>query len=41
MTVFFPINEILLSLDWILYLLSGVKSVLIYGAKIQFVFINF
>lgn len=33
----FPINKILLSLDWILYLLNEVKSVLIYAFEVLLV----
>lgn len=33
----FPINKILLSLDWILYLLNEVKFVLIYAFEVLLV----
>lgn len=41
MAAFSPINEILFSLDCILSLLNEMKSLLIYGAKVLFVFISF
>lgn len=41
MIAFPPTNEILLSLDYMLSLLSGVKFLLIYGVKVLFVFTHF